>query len=152
MQEEELRAVVGELVKALSRGLEAAVVHVLEGEVRRALHAIAAPPEVADERVALGVALQHQERVELGGDDDRLDVGNPILMADVELFDALIPLAPRQLALDFRLRGVFVLVVFFPGIGRLAQNARRQCQRYDEEADRTKRDRRSQIADRRRET
>jgi hypothetical protein len=98
VQQEDLRAVAGDALELRLGHFEALVVGVLEGVVGRAGHGVAAAPEVVDERVALGVGLEGQERVELRPEHDRLGIGDEVLMPHAELLDARLALALAELA------------------------------------------------------
>jgi hypothetical protein len=77
--------------------LEAAEVRVLE-HARRAIHVIAAAPELLGERVARIVVREREEHVELGRKHDRLDVGGELLMPLGQLLETLPALALREFA------------------------------------------------------
>src|SRR5262249_52456036 len=59
-------AIGGDVLELLFDRLQARVVLIAEGVIRRPLHDVAAAPELDDVDLALRVSLEHQERVELG--------------------------------------------------------------------------------------
>src|SRR6185436_20631647 len=74
------------------------------------------------ERVALGVGLEAEEAVELRSEEDRLDVGDEVLVLAVELCDPGRALAPGKLADALDLLGVALLVFRRRRSGRLGEN------------------------------
>src|SRR5204862_7401758 len=98
VEEKHFRAVGGYLAELRLRDFETRVVHVAERAAGRAHRDFAAMPEVVDEGVALRVGLEHQEGVDFRAEDDRLDVAQKILEADVERGDLFLPLALAELA------------------------------------------------------
>jgi hypothetical protein len=75
VHQEHLRALAHDVAEALFGDLEAGVVGVAERIVGRAEERVAAAPEIVDERLALRVGLQDQERIDLAAERDRLYVG-----------------------------------------------------------------------------
>src|SRR5436189_6155780 len=91
-------------------------------------------PEVVDEGVALRVGLEHQEGVDFRAEDDRLDVAQKILEADVERGDLFLPLALAELADALAGRRLFLRGFIFRwrrGSAGLRENGcskrKRQC-------------------------